>query len=180
MKFSLARCTAGSHHRHTRPCLQNTSADEMSVRNFAIRSCARPDRSVRGSCWSAPGSGDPPTRAVRPPFSRGDRYMVSSNHPPISRHEFRLPQKRLTFLQLVSNDVELLAAVKPRRDRAAETRLYFNPSAEAKQWRTRSIVGDRRSIFPKIFSEIDRILINDPAEFRRERLLRRLHHGLRA
>ena len=39
----------------------------------------------------------------------------------VSEHEFRLPQDILTLLQLVSNDVELLTAIKPGRDRAAET-----------------------------------------------------------
>jgi hypothetical protein len=37
----------------------------------------------------------------------------------VSGYEFRLPQDILTFLQFVSNDVELLSTIKPGRDRAA-------------------------------------------------------------
>src|SRR5580704_12584704 len=86
-----------------------------------------------------------------------------------SGHEFRLPQKGDSArVQLVPNNVNLLAAVDPRRDRAAETRLYFaSPVAVLKQRCARSFFGCHRSVLTKIFDEIGRALIDLQQRFAR-------------
>ncbi|HSU04909.1 MAG TPA: hypothetical protein VLI93_04995 [Acetobacteraceae bacterium] len=53
-----------------------------------------------------------------------------------------------------------MAEINQGRDGAAEARRYFDPAAEAKHRRTRSVLGYGLSIFPKILGKIDRILID--------------------
>ncbi len=76
-----------------------------------------------------------------------------------------MSQERLTLLQLVSNDVELQAAIKPGRDRAAEPRPNFDPFAIADDWCTRSILRGRSPVSSEILSEIDRTVIDVQQSF---------------
>jgi hypothetical protein len=68
---------------------------------------------------------------------------------------------------LVPNNVNLLAAINPRSDGAAETRLYLaSPVAVPKQRRTRVLSGCN-STFTEIFAEIDRALMDLQQRFAR-------------
>src|ERR1043166_2446644 len=76
-----------------------------------------------------------------------------------------LQQSDPALLQPVSDDVELLAAINPRRECAAEMRLHFNPGAKASPRRTPCFL-----IATKILGEVDRFLINLHQSFARSAL----------
>src|SRR5215469_10641934 len=89
-----------------------------------------------------------------------------------SGNEFWLAQTcDPTRVKLISNNVYRLAAVDPRCDCAAETRLYFAfPIFIPQQRCTRRLFDCRGFISAKILGEIDRVLIDFQQRFARRAL----------